>query len=42
MASAPKKAAPNEIENLVATLAGRQNEGSKNIKPLTGPERAAC
>src|ERR1044072_5419597 len=40
MAAAQKKAPTNEIENLVATLAGRQNEGPKTTKQLTGPERA--
>jgi flagellar motor switch protein FliG len=41
MAAAQRKAPSNEIENLVATLAGRQTEQSKPIKQLTGPERAA-
>jgi flagellar motor switch protein FliG len=41
MASAPKRAPSNEIENLVATLAGRQNEQTKSSRHLTGPERAA-
>ena len=41
MAAAPKKAPSNEIEHLVATLAGRQNEGSKAMKQFSGPERAA-
>src|SRR5882724_9441119 len=41
MASAPKKNPSNEIENLVATLAGRQHEATKPSKQLTGPERAA-
>ena len=39
MASAAKK--NSEIESLVATLAGRQHEGPKPTKQLTGPERAA-
>src|ERR1700759_1797953 len=41
MAIAAKKAPSNEIESLVATLAGRQNESPKPTKQLTGPERAA-
>ena len=41
MASAPKRAPTSEIENLVATLAGRQNEQTKSSRQLTGPERAA-
>jgi flagellar motor switch protein FliG len=41
MAAAAQKKAPNEIESLVATLAGRQNENTKPMKQLTGPERAA-
>src|ERR1700744_6281442 len=41
MASAPKKAPSNDIETLMATLAGRQHESSKPTKQLTGPERAA-
>ena len=41
MASAPKRTQTNEIENLVATLAGRQNEQTKSSRQLTGPERAA-
>ncbi len=41
MAAAQKKAATSEIENLVATLSGRQNDQSKPAKQLTGPERAA-
>ena len=41
MASAPKKAPISELESLVATLAGRQNEQTKPAKQLTGPERAA-
>jgi flagellar motor switch protein FliG len=41
MAAAQKKAQSNEIEHLVATLAGRQNEGSAAMKQLSGPERAA-
>ena len=39
--TAAQKKASNEIESLVATLAGRQNEGPKSAKQLTGPERAA-
>src|SRR6186713_1081807 len=38
---APQKKPNNEIENLVATLAGRQHDGRKPTKQLTGPERAA-
>jgi len=41
MASAPKKAASSEIEDLVATLAGRQTDQPKSDRQLTGPERAA-
>src|SRR3954471_23889520 len=41
MAAAAKRAQPNEIENLVATLAGRQHDAPKPTKQLTGPERAA-
>src|SRR3954452_15512254 len=41
MAAAAKRAQPNEIETLVATLAGRQNDQPKPTKQLTGPERAA-
>ena len=41
MASAPKRAPSNEIESLVATLAGRQHDGQKPNRQLTGPERAA-
>ena len=41
MASAPRKTAPNDIDDLVATLAGRQNEQGKSTRHLTGPERAA-
>ena len=41
MAAAQKKASSNEIESLVATLAGRQTEQTKPVKQLTGPERAA-
>ena len=41
MATAPKKAASSEIENLVATLAGRQTDQPKSDRHLTGPERAA-
>ena len=40
MAAAPKKTANSEIESLVATLAGRQNEAAKPSRVLTGPERA--
>jgi flagellar motor switch protein FliG len=32
---------PSEIESLVATLAGRQNEHPRSARKLTGPERAA-
>jgi flagellar motor switch protein FliG len=39
--AAPNRAPSNEIENLVATLAGRQAEQSKSNRQLTGPERAA-
>src|SRR6187455_356478 len=38
---APQKKPNNEIENLVATLAGRQHDGRKPTKQFTGPERAA-
>src|SRR6201995_4360596 len=41
MAIAAKKNTSNEIENLVATLAGRQQDSPKPTKQLTGPERAA-
>ena len=41
MASAPKKNHASEIENLVATLAGRQQDSPAPAKQLTGPERAA-
>ena len=41
MASASKRSHSNEIENLVATLAGRQHEQGKSTRQLTGPERAA-
>src|ERR1043165_3647609 len=41
MALAAKKNTSNEIENLVATLAGRQQDSPKPTKQLTGPERAA-
>jgi flagellar motor switch protein FliG len=41
MSAAAKKNASSEIENLVATLAGRQHDGPKSTKQLTGPERAA-
>src|SRR5438105_3808827 len=41
-AAAPTKAQSSEIENLVATLAGRQNDGAKaTTKQFSGPERAA-
>ena len=41
MAMAAKKNTSSEIESLVATLAGRQQESAKPAKQLTGPERAA-
>jgi flagellar motor switch protein FliG len=41
MAAAARKQSGSEIENLVTTLAGRQQESSKPLKQLTGPERAA-
>ena len=41
MSVAQKRAPSNEIEHLVATLAGRQSEATKASKQLTGPERAA-
>src|SRR6476619_3559355 len=41
MAIALKKNTSSEIENLVATLAGRQHDSPKPTKQLTGPERAA-
>jgi flagellar motor switch protein FliG len=41
MASAPKSNSAAEIESLVATLAGRQHDGPRSAKQLTGPERAA-
>src|SRR6478735_9352438 len=41
MAIAAKKNTSSEIENLVATLAGRQQDSPKPTKQLTGPERAA-
>jgi flagellar motor switch protein FliG len=41
MAAAQKKLPTTEIEQLVATLAGRQSEGLQSSKQLTGPERAA-
>jgi flagellar motor switch protein FliG len=41
MAAAPKRSHSAEIETLVATLAGRQNEQQKSQRQLTGPERAA-
>src|SRR3954468_5282525 len=41
MSAAAKKNASSEIENLVATLAGRQHDGPKSTRKLTGPERAA-
>jgi flagellar motor switch protein FliG len=37
----PNRAPSNEIQSLVATLAGRQNEQTKSKRQLTGPERAA-
>ena len=40
MAAAARKQSGSEIENLVATLAGRQNDGPKSTRQLTGPERA--
>src|SRR6476646_7207178 len=40
MAIALKKNTSSEIENLVATLAGRQQDSPKPTKQLTGPERA--
>jgi len=41
MAIALKKNTSSEIENPVATLAGRQQDSPKPTKQLTGPERAA-
>jgi flagellar motor switch protein FliG len=41
MSVAQKRGPSDEIEHLVATLAGRQNEAAKASKQLTGPERAA-
>jgi flagellar motor switch protein FliG len=41
MAAAPRTAPSSEIENLVATLAGRQHDAPKIAKQLSGPERAA-
>jgi flagellar motor switch protein FliG len=41
MALVAKKNTSSEIENLVATLAGRQQDSPKPTKQLTGPERAA-
>src|ERR1700754_4776025 len=41
MAAAAKKAPGNEVESLVATLAGRQSDKNKPTRKLTGPERAA-
>ena len=41
MAAAQKKLPSAEIEQLVATLAGRQHEGQKPAKQFSGPERAA-
>jgi flagellar motor switch protein FliG len=41
MAAAQKKAPSAEIENLVATLANRQNEGPRSQRQLSGAERAA-
>jgi flagellar motor switch protein FliG len=39
--AAPKKAPPNEVENLVATLANRQTEQARPSRQLSGAERAA-
>src|SRR6188474_726928 len=39
--TAAQKKASNEIESLVATLAGRQHEQGKSTRQLSGPERAA-
>ena len=39
--AAAKKNSSSEIESLVATLAGRQHDGPRSAKQLTGPERAA-
>src|SRR3954469_25276037 len=39
--AAAKKNHASEIENLVATLAGRQHDAPRSAKQLTGPERAA-
>jgi flagellar motor switch protein FliG len=41
MATAPKKAPSNEIENVVATLANRQSEHPRSHRQLSGAERAA-
>jgi flagellar motor switch protein FliG len=41
MATAAKKNQSNDIQDLVATLAGRQSETSAPTKQFTGPERAA-
>src|SRR3954452_2130981 len=41
MSVAQKRGPSDEIEHLVATLAGRHNEAAKASKQLTGPERAA-
>jgi len=41
MVAAAKKNTSSEIENLVATLAGRQHDSPAPGKQLTGPERAA-
>jgi flagellar motor switch protein FliG len=41
MAAAAKHSQPSEIETLVATLAGRQNEQTRSSRRLNGPERAA-
>jgi len=41
MATATKRAPSSEIENLVATLSGRQQEQGKPARQLSGPERAA-
>jgi flagellar motor switch protein FliG len=39
--AAPKKAPPNDVENLVATLANRQTEQTRPSRQLSGAERAA-
>ena len=41
MASAPKKAPPNEIDSVVATLTSRQSEQARPARQLSGAERAA-